>query len=230
MIIFNTPHNPTGHVATREEARAVAAVCRDYDLLCLSDEAYEDQTFGGAQHTRIALEKGMWERTVTVMTASKMFSVTGWRVGWAIGPEELIGACNLMHSFTTFCAPTPLQEGVAAALEAERAEPTALRESTSRMEENLRELSAAAQAAGLAPIPPGGGYFLLARLPPGAPVDIQFCKKMVIEAGLACMPLSVFYAGADPPTNMVRMAICKRVETIAAAASKLRAWDWRAVP
>lgn len=118
VFIHNTPHNPTGAVFTREETEAVAAMCEEFDVVVLADEVYERCTFGeDVEVTRMANVAGMRNRTLTVGTSSKLLCLSGWRVGWMTGPPGLIGGIRMMHSYATFCAPTPLQLGVAAALE-----------------------------------------------------------------------------------------------------------------
>ena len=120
MVVLNSPHNPTGHVATAAELALVARLCARHDLLALSDEVYEHAVFDGA-HRRLADEPGMRERTISVSSGGKLFSLTGWRVAWACGPAALVGPLGRAHTHLTFSAPTPLQEGIAAALEAETA-------------------------------------------------------------------------------------------------------------
>ncbi len=115
-LVFNSPHNPSGHVATAEECRAIAALCVKHNVLVLSDEVYERKVFGGRREVRLADFPGMRERTLTIGTSSKLFSLTGWRVGWLLGPAALLAGVRTLHSYSTFCAPTPLQAGVAAAL------------------------------------------------------------------------------------------------------------------
>ena len=115
-LVFNSPHNPSGHVATAAECAAIAALCVEHNVLVLSDEVYERKVFGGRTEVRLADFPGMRERTLTLGTASKLFSLTGWRVGWVTGPAALLAGVRTVHSYSTFCAPTPLQAGVAAAL------------------------------------------------------------------------------------------------------------------
>mmetsp|Transcript_12610 Transcript_12610/g.31846 ORF Transcript_12610/g.31846 Transcript_12610/m.31846 type:complete len:331 (+) Transcript_12610:309-1301(+) len=120
VLIVNSPHNPTGHVMDQEELDIVARQARKHDVIVISDEAYEGQVFTGhTGHIKLAQMEGMRERTVTLGTASKMFSLTGWRVGWITGPADLISAVRIVHAYSTFCAPTPFQYGVAEALKVE---------------------------------------------------------------------------------------------------------------
>ncbi|RMF72172.1 MAG: aminotransferase class I/II-fold pyridoxal phosphate-dependent enzyme, partial [Acidobacteria bacterium] len=116
-LVLNTPHNPTGKVFTRDELDRLARLCRRHDLLVLSDEVYEQMTWDGREHVSIATLDGMFERTVTVSSAGKLFSLTGWKIGWAFGPSRLIEATQAAHQFLTFSSATPLQAGIAVALE-----------------------------------------------------------------------------------------------------------------
>ncbi len=115
-VVFNSPHNPTGHVATDAECAGIAALCARHNVLVIADEVYERKVFGGRREVRLADYPGMRERTLTIGTSSKLFSLTGWRVGWVLGPAPLLAGVRTVHSYSTFCAPTPLQAGVAAAL------------------------------------------------------------------------------------------------------------------
>ena len=119
MLVHNSPHNPTGHVSSAAELEALAAVCCQHNLLALSDEVYENAVFPPGQHRRLADEKGMKCRTITISSAGKLLSLTGWRVAWASGPARLLSAVNFAHTHMSYCAPTPLQQGVAAALREE---------------------------------------------------------------------------------------------------------------
>eukprot|EP01134_Creolimax_fragrantissima_P005464 CFRG5464T1 len=224
MIIFNTPHNPTGHVATQQEIEALADVCIKNDLVLISDEVYENVLFENHKHLRVASLPGMEERTVTIGSASKMFNLTGWRVGWALGPETIISAFKAIHSFVTYCAPTPLQIGVAEALEKD----TETELEVSKMfEENAHKLSAALKELGVETFIPDGGYFLIADVENTGKSDTEFVEWMVSNKGVAGVPMSVFYAdvpaGVTPnKCTLVRFAICKKRETIAKACENLR--------
>eukprot|EP01079_Euglenida_sp_SAG-EU17-18_P002460 gene2460-3225_t len=180
MVFWNTPHNPTGHIFSREEAELMAELCIKYDCECVADEVYEN-TCWGARNVRISTLPGMADRTVSVGSASKMFNVTGWRVGWAVGPSDLVSAINCIHSHITFCAPTPLQEAVAQALDQE--------DGTFSL-----TLAAALSDIGVQPLMPHGGYFLVADISSLGKSDVEFCKWLIQEKGVLCMPMCVFYS------------------------------------
>ncbi len=229
LCIVNTPHNPTGRVASAAELELVASLCREHDAVCLSDEVYEACIYPGGAHRRMCEVGGMWERTLTVGSASKLLSLTGWRVGWVSGPAELVKAASTMHSYTTFCPPGPLQEGVAAALDAEAAklgtagdEPFEGR--AALMHRNWTTLADALRAAGWAVCPSSAGYFLLADVSASGMADLEFCKWLAAEHKVAAVPLSAFFCAdsAGRPTSLVRFAVCKEAETVELAAKALR--------
>mmetsp|Transcript_3608 Transcript_3608/g.5592 ORF Transcript_3608/g.5592 Transcript_3608/m.5592 type:complete len:400 (-) Transcript_3608:43-1242(-) len=220
-VLFNTPHNPTGHVATREEIQKLSELCVKHDILCISDEVYDRFTFGQHEHHRIAELPGMAERTLTVGSASKMFSLTGWRVGWIYGPEDLVSAVSTCHGYNSYCAPTPLQEGIATALEdlcVEGSQVGAEIESLSvNFCANARCLGAALEDIGVDSYAPDGGYFLVADVSKTGKTDVEFCRWLAEEKGVICVPMSVFYASEAKPNSLVRFAICKQPETIQTA-------------
>jgi aspartate/methionine/tyrosine aminotransferase len=223
MILLNTPHNPTGKVFTRPELEQIAALCIEHDALAITDEVYDRivYTDTGATHLPIAILPGMWERTLTVNSTGKTFSMTGWKIGYAVGPAALNAALRTVHQFVTFATSTPFQEAMAVALELAatngyydtlRAEYTARRDL----------LAAALHDAGLATLPIGGSYFLLADIAPlGFPDDAAFCRYLAAEIGVAAIPPSAFYADPARAPQLARFCFAKRPETIAAAAERL---------
>lgn len=226
-VIYNSPHNPTGHVATAAECAALSELCVRHNVLVIADEVYERKVFGGRPEVRLADFPGMRERTLTVGTASKLFSLTGWRVGWVLGPAALLSGVRTVHSYSTFCAPTPLQAGVAEALrhaaQQHRDDPSRADESAVAFERNAQVLGAALSDVGLDVIPAEGGYFLVADIAATGLDAGEYCKALIAAARVAAVPMDVFYFGADVPRTLVRFALCKRSETIAAAAAAIRA-------
>lgn len=232
VVVFNTPHNPSGHVASRGEVALLARLCVEFDAFCVSDEVYEvfvfapGQSSGKVEHLRICDEPGMWERTLTVGSASKMFSVTGWRVGWLYtGCPELLAACRALHGYITYCAPTPLQEAVKDALldaiprpEALPAQLPALR---AAFHANASSLAACMGARfGAAGEAPDGGYFLVLDISSSGKTDFQFCEWLAKEKGVVAIPMQMFYSH-DPPSNLIRLAICKSPALMAKAIAAL---------
>jgi aspartate/methionine/tyrosine aminotransferase len=224
LLLLNTPHNPTGKTFTREELRLIAAVCVEHDLLVLTDEVYEEIRFDGAEHIPIATLPGMWERTLTVSSTGKTFSLTGWKIGYAVGPGPLTRAVRSVHQFATFSTSTPFQEAMAEAMEAA---------ATSGYYEQLRReyaerrdrLAAALNRAGLPTLPVQGAYFLLADLAGlGFADDVAFCRFLTAEVGVAAIPPSAFYADPARAPLLARFCFAKKPETLAAAAERLQAW------
>lgn len=200
--LLNSPHNPTGHVCGAAELDAVAEVCVRRDVLAISDEVYEHAVWNG-EHRRLADAKGMFERTITLSSAGKLFSLTGWRVGWALAPRDLAADVAGAHSAFTFCAPTPLQHGVAKALDAEDGTFGGV---AGKFARNFAKLAAALEARGLDVCPADGGYFLVANAKEPA---MAFVERLAGETGVVCTPLSVFYASPPPDCTHVRFTICK---------------------
>ena len=227
MVIFNSPHNPTGHVATREEVEGIARLCHEHNVLVLADEVYERKSFA-RRETRLRELPGMAERTITLGTSSKLLSLTGWRVAWAIGPPALLRGVSSAHSYASFCAPTPLQMGVAAALRVHAqggrlgGEADA---SAAVFARNAMALASALRDVGLEVHPVDGGYFLVADCAATGLDAGSFCKALISTARVAAVPMDVFYVSTQPPppTTLVRFAICKRESTIDAACDAIRA-------
>ena len=214
MLVLNSPHNPTGHVASAEELRLVADACMKHDLLAISDEVYEACIFPtdaavDARHLRLADQPGMAERTVTLGSGGKLFALTGWRVAWAYGPAELVQPIGRAHTHLTFSAPTPLQLGVAAALRCD----DGLDSVGPTFGANHARLAAALEAAVPSVrrvCPAGGGYFLVAQTDGRS--DVAFCADLAESKGVVCTPMSVFYStpfADDAPCELVRFTVCK---------------------
>jgi N-succinyldiaminopimelate aminotransferase len=216
-ILLNTPHNPTGRVVSEEELAAVAAVCREHDLLCLSDEVYEHLVYEG-RHVPIATLPGMRERTVTISSFGKTFSLTGWKVGWASAPPALSAGVRAAHQFVTFATATPLQHGAAAAL---LSSPAYFEELRASYREKRDRLTEALAGIGFAVRPAEGTYFAAAGFAPfGFGDDVAFCRFLVEEAGVAAIPPSAFSLDGRK-TDWVRFAFCKTAETLDRAIERL---------
>ena len=220
-IIVNTPNNPTGKVFTREELGEIAALCRKHDVLAVTDEVYEHIVYDGAEHVSMATLPGMAERTVTVSALSKTFSVTGWRLGYAIAPPRITSAIRKVHDFLTVGAPHPLQEAAAELLKRGPAV-------TSRLAAEYRErrevFFEGLEEAGLAPPhKPQGAYYVLVDVSGfGFPTDTECARWMVEEVGVAAVPGSSFYRDPRDGAALLRFAFCKRVETLREAARRLK--------
>ncbi|XP_026529914.1 kynurenine--oxoglutarate transaminase 3 isoform X2 [Notechis scutatus] len=239
-IILNTPHNPIGKVYTKEELQIIADLCIKYDTLCISDEVYEWLVYTGNKHIKIATLPGMWERTITIGSAGKTYSVTGWKLGWSIGPSHLIKHLQVVQQNTIYTCPTPLQEAVAQSflLDFKRMDdpecyfyslPRELESKRNRMAQMFLEV-------GLKPVIPEGGYFMivdvstlgidLSDMEKGKPYDYKFVKWMIKSKKLSAIPLTPF---CGPETKgqfekYIRFCFIKKDSTLDAAEMILKNW------
>jgi N-succinyldiaminopimelate aminotransferase len=223
-LIVNSPHNPTGMVATDAELSAIAELAVSNDLLVITDEVYEQLTFDGRRHLPLAGYPGMAERTVTISSAAKMFNVTGWKIGWACGPSELIAGVRAAKQFLTYVGGAPFQPAVAHALDTEDAWVAALRES---FQAKRNRLAGALTDIGFDVLDSFGTYFLCADPRPlGYGDSTTFCAELPEKAGVAAIPMSAF---CDPDSahigdwnHLVRFAFCKRDDTMEEAIRRLQ--------
>jgi N-succinyldiaminopimelate aminotransferase len=222
LVVINTPHNPTGKVFTRSELEAIARLCIEHDCYVLADEVYEHLTYDGARHTPMATIPGMRERTLSISSSGKTFSFTGWKIGWATGPEPLIKAAQAAHQFVTFATSTPMQVAIAGAIERHGAEFYARLRDEYAQRRNF--LVAALSNVGFEVAVPDGAYFILAdftRLHGGD--DVAFAKELVTKYKVAAIPPTSFYAASPQEgRRLVRFAFCKKAETLSAAAERLQ--------
>jgi N-succinyldiaminopimelate aminotransferase len=220
LILINTPHNPTGKVYTESELRFIADLCHQYDVLAVTDEVYEHIIFDGYTHCPMATLPGMAGRSVTISSIGKTFSVTGWKVGWAIGAPELVQAIFRVHQFMTYCGAAPLQEGATTAL---RIANDYYAELAAMYRQNRDFLLDALREAGLKPITPHGTYFMMVDISDlGFPDDVAFCRHLTTEIGVAAIPPSAFYQNPADGATLARFAFCKTRATLEAAASRLK--------
>ncbi|HEX5120433.1 MAG TPA: pyridoxal phosphate-dependent aminotransferase [Pseudonocardiaceae bacterium] len=219
VILLNSPHNPTGTVFTDDELAEVAAVCREHDLVAITDEVYEHLVYDGREHTPLATMPGMAERTVTVSSAGKTFNCTGWKIGWACGPAPLVAAVRATKQFLTFVGGAPFQPAVAHALRSELPWAAELRDSL----QNKRDrLSAGLADAGFGVHPSAGTYFVCADVRPlGFTDGAELCWALPERIGVAAVPVQVFTDHPDEWRHLVRFAFCKRDEVLDEAISRL---------
>ncbi len=220
VIVLNTPHNPTGKVFSEDELGAIIKLAHAYNAVILSDEVYEHITF--APHVSIASRPGGWERTLTVSSIGKTFSVTGWKVGWATGPEPLVRALRTAHQWIPFTVATPLQ--IASAEILRRADEGYYAGLESLYRKKRDSLVSALQKTPFKPLVPEGGYFVMAdsaALP--YENDVALCENLPKDAGVGAIPPSAFYAPEHKPLarHLVRFAFCKSDEAIAEAGRRL---------
>jgi N-succinyldiaminopimelate aminotransferase len=221
LLVLNSPHNPTGKVFTKKELEGIAELCIRHNLIALTDEVYEHLTYDGAEHIPLATLPGMRERTISVSSSGKTFSFTGWKIGWATGPKNLIAAAQAAHQFVTFATSTPMQVAIAGALktQADSFYGELRRQYTQRRDFLLSVL----QDVGFTVSVPRGAYFVLAEFSAfSAGDDISFARQLVARERVAAIPPSAFYKESDDGKRLVRFAFCKKEETLRAAADRLR--------
>ena len=230
LLVINTPLNPVGKMYSREELVTLAQIAQEHDLLVLSDEVYEWMTYDGTPHVRMATLPGMWERTITLGSAGKTFSVTGWKIGWAIAPEPLAHAVLMAHQWIPFAVTTPLQEAVGAAFE-QVEERNYLHELRVMYQAKRDILLSALNDVGFPPVTPHGSYFILVDttdldtpLPTDDLRDVQICRWLTKEIGVTAIPPSAFYSPEHShlATNIARFCFCKTDAILEAAATRLR--------
>jgi N-succinyldiaminopimelate aminotransferase len=207
VLLLNSPHNPTGKVFSRAELAQIADVCREHDLIAITDEVYEHLVFDG-EHVPLAGLDGMAERTLAISSLGKTFSCTGWKIGWASGPAELVAGVRTAKQFLTFAGGTPFQHAGAVAL---GLSDEWYRGFAADMRTRRDRLCAGLAAAGLDVIVPAGTYFANVLVPgDGA----EFCRALPERTGVVAIPTSVFYADPDAGRSLVRFTFCKRLEVI----------------
>ncbi|HEX2187029.1 MAG TPA: aminotransferase class I/II-fold pyridoxal phosphate-dependent enzyme [Chloroflexota bacterium] len=219
-IVVNTPNNPTGKVFSRQELETIAGLCRRWDALAITDEIYEHILYRG-EHVVMATLPGMKERTVTISGISKSYSVTGWRVGWAIAPERISNAIRKVHDFLTVGAAAPLQAAAAVALDLPDDYYRDLKADYARKRATLLE---GLVGAGFTFAPPDGAYYLMADITPfGFDDDVAFARHLVERHGIAVVPGSSFYPDPAQGRRRVRFSFPKRLDTLRQAAARLAA-------
>jgi aspartate/methionine/tyrosine aminotransferase len=227
-IILNTPNNPTGKVFTRAELEFIRDLCVRWNAFCITDEIYEHILYDGAEHISMARIDGMRERTIVINGMSKTYSVTGWRVGWAIAPPEATSAIRKVHDFLTVGAAAPLQQAGAIALRSPQSYYDKL---AANYAEKRARLLKILEQAGFTVFKPRGAYYIMtdiSRFPDPDPVrfaaatkDVAFAKYLVEEIGVASVPGSSFYNDARHGANQVRFTFCKKESTLAAGEARL---------
>ncbi|WP_323793595.1 pyridoxal phosphate-dependent aminotransferase [Nocardioides sp.] len=224
FILLNSPHNPTGTVLSRPELDAIAAVAIEHDLVVITDEVYEHLVFDDLEHVPLATLPGMAERTLTLSSVGKSFSLTGWKVGWATGPAHLVAALVSAKQWLTYTSGAPLQPAVARALDEHDDFPRALARD---LQERRDLLVAGLRAAGLPTRMPQGTYFATSDVSGlGWSDSAEFCQALPERAGVVAIPLQGFYddpAGAG--RHLVRWAYCKQPELIGEALERLSGAD-----
>lgn len=218
-IFINTPHNPTGKMLTRAELEVIANLCIAHDVLAFTDEVYDKLTFE-AEHISLASIPGMRGRTVTMNSLGKTFSLTGWKIGWAIAPPHLTWGVRQAHAYLTFATSTPMQWAGSAALRAPESYYEELRRDYSAKKAILVQ---GLEDAGFVVYPSSGTYFVVVdHTPFGFEDDISFCEHLIKEVGVVAIPTSVFYLNPEEGKNLVRFTFCKDESTLRAAVGRMK--------
>jgi N-succinyldiaminopimelate aminotransferase len=219
LVLLNTPHNPTGKVFTRREIELVCELARQHDAWVVTDEVYEHLAFDGLEHVPVATIPGMAERTLTISSAGKTFSATGWKVGWVSGPQEAVAAVRTVKQFLTYVGSGPFQPAVAVALGLGDDVYSGLAGSLQAKRDLLVE---GLRSAGLEVAVPSGTYFVVADAAPLGAVDaLDFCRRLPSLAGVVGVPVSVFHDDPEAARTLVRFAFCKRDEVLSEAVRRL---------
>jgi N-succinyldiaminopimelate aminotransferase len=224
LILLNSPHNPTGSVFTRAELAAIAALACERDLLVVADEVYEHMVYTG-EHVPIGSLPGMRERTVSISSAGKTFSFTGWKIGWVTAQAELVAAVRAVKQFLTFVSGGPFQYAIAEALRM----PDEYFAGISADLRGKRDLLCAGLSeAGFLVYPPDGTYFVTTDVKQlGGADGVEFCRNLPHQAGVVAIPSAVLYDDPDAGRTQVRFAFCKRKEVLQDALARLEKWARR---
>ena len=221
LILLNTPHNPTGKVFNRAELDLICSLAREHDAWVVTDEVYEHLVFDSGVHIPVATLPGMADRTITISSAGKTFSATGWKVGWLHGPPEAVAAARTVKQFLTYVASGPFQPAVALALGLGDDTYAAVSSSLQAKRDLLCDGLA---AAGMTVARPGGTYFVIADAAPlGATDALDFCRQMPTLCGVVGVPVSVFCDDKAAARTLVRFAFCKRDDVLSEAVVRLTA-------
>ncbi|XP_005346200.1 kynurenine--oxoglutarate transaminase 1 isoform X1 [Microtus ochrogaster] len=241
-LVLNTPNNPLGKVFSKKELELVADLCQQHDVLCISDEVYQWLVYDGHQHVSIASLPGMWEQTLTIGSAGKSFSATGWKVGWVMGPDRILKHLRTVHQNSIFHCPTQAQAAVAQCFEREQqhfGQPSSyFLQLPQTMKPNRDHMIRSLQSVGLKPLIPQGSYFLIAdisdfksKMPdlPGAedePYDRRFAKWMIKNKGLVAIPVSIFFSQPHQKDfdHYIRFCFVKDEATLQAMDERIQKW------
>ena len=221
LILFNSPHNPTGRVFTQEEVQLIADLAIEHDLLVVTDEVYEHLVFDGAQHVAMAALPGMRERTLVISSGGKTFSTTGWKIGWMCGPAPVVGAARTAKQFLTYVNGGPFQPAIALGLGLPDEFYARL---AAEMQARRDRLMPGLVEAGFEVYPTSSTYFVTVDIRPLQPDGdgMRFCRELPHHCGVVAIPAEVLYANKDEGRHIVRFAFCKRLDVLDEAVRRLK--------
>ena len=220
-VLHNSPHNPTGKVFSRTELEAIAALCVEHDLVAITDEVYEHRVYDGVAHIPLATLPGMRDRTVTISSAGKTFSMTGWKTGWICARPELVAAVRTVKQFITYVHGAPFQHAAAAGL---RLPDSYFDDLAAELAEKRDLLSGGLVEAGFDVFAPAGTYFVTVDIRPlGESDGLAFCRTLPERCGVVAVPTVVFYDDVAAGAPLVRFTFCKRREVLEDAVQRLKA-------
>lgn len=219
ILLLNSPHNPTGKVFTRDELESIAEICVERDLIVISDEVYEHLTFDDNQHIPIATLPGMRDRTITISSAGKTFSFTGWKIGWACAPAPLLNAVRNAKQFLTYVNGAPFQHAIAFALSLPD---HYYAELATDLQKRRDQLCEGLERVGFDVFSPGGTYFVTADISLLGEADgLEFCRRLPVRCGVVAVPNIAFYDNEAAGRSLVRFAFCKKPEVLDEAIGRL---------
>jgi N-succinyldiaminopimelate aminotransferase len=219
VLLINSPHNPTGTVLTDEELRGISALAVEHDLVVITDEVYEHLIYDGGQHRPLTAYEGMADRTVSIGSAGKTFSVTGWKIGWVTGTPEVVTAVNTSKQFLTYVSGAPFQPAVAGALALGNDYFDGLRADLQKRRDLLCD---GLESLGFGVHRPQGTYFVTTDIRPLGHTDgVEFCRMLPEKTGVVAIPHQVFYDNLDAGRPLVRWAFCKKLDVLEEALNRL---------
>ena len=227
LLLLNTPNNPTGRVLGPEQMKLIADLCEEGKTLAVTDEIYEHILYDGKQHISLASVGNMHDKTVTVSSASKTYSITGWRVGWAVAEKELTDALRKVHDYFAVCAPTPLQEAVATGLKFPADYYERLASAYDRKRRTIMEIL---HEANLEYYRPEGTYYILVEAPDGFEGGKEFSEFLLKKVGLAVLPAAALYHNQELGQRKVRIAFCKKDTTLQEVRRRLKKMNEKLKP
>ncbi|MHA1300157.1 MAG: pyridoxal phosphate-dependent aminotransferase [Candidatus Helarchaeota archaeon] len=222
-IMINTPNNPTTRVFNKKELKLIGDLAVENDTYIITDEVYEHITYGEHKHFPIASFPEFRDRVITISSFAKTFSVTGWKIGYALASEAITKSIRLAHQFITFCSATPLQYALAEALNTLNTDREFYLTLQQKYDERRKVLNKGLVEAGFNTFPTEGTYYIVADISPfGFEDDVKFCEFLIKDIGVAAIPMSEFYSSENKRRNLIRFCFCKKIQNLEMACNRLK--------